>query len=185
MTTKITAKIALELAAHEGLVREAYKDSVGVWTWSIGITTRSGHKVYPRYKDSPATLKRCLEVYEWVLRTNYLPRVLKEFRGITLSEAELGGALSFHYNTGAIGRALWVEQWKDGKREQARESILNWKTPIEILKRRRKEQELFFDGTWSSDGKCDEFDVKKPSYAPDWGSGRRVSIRKEMEEILG
>lgn len=184
MTGKISAKIAAELAYHEGLVREAYKDSVGIWTWSIGITTRSGHKVYPRYRDNPQTLKRCLEVYEWVIRTNYLPRVLREFRGFDLAEHELAGALSFHYNTGAIGRALWVQQWKDGKDVEAREAILNWKTPASILGRRKKEQALFFDGVWASDGTCNEYDVAKPSYAPDWGSARRTEIKSVLEGIL-
>ena len=32
----ITHRVTLEVVTHEGLVPEAYKDSVGVWTWSLG-----------------------------------------------------------------------------------------------------------------------------------------------------
>lgn len=34
---EVTYRIALEVAYHEALVRRAYKDSVGVWTWSVGL----------------------------------------------------------------------------------------------------------------------------------------------------
>ena len=101
MSWKITPRIAAELIAHEGIVREAYKDSVGVWTWSIGVTDASGHLV-GRYKDNPQSLERCFEIFEWLLRTRYLPAVQEAFAGHELKEHELGGALSFHYNTGAI-----------------------------------------------------------------------------------
>ena len=56
MSNIITVKIAQEIVSHEAIVREAYKDSVGVWTWSVGITNASGHKVFPRYKDNPQSL---------------------------------------------------------------------------------------------------------------------------------
>jgi len=46
LSYKITKLIAAELAAHEGIVVEAYRDTVGVWTWGIGVTSRSGHKVW-------------------------------------------------------------------------------------------------------------------------------------------
>ena len=75
MPYKITPRIAAELISHEAIVREAYLDSVDVWTWSVGITSASGHTVWPRYLDNPQTLRRCFEVYEWAIRTNYLPAV--------------------------------------------------------------------------------------------------------------
>ena len=74
----ITPRIAAELIAHEGIVREAYRDSVGVWTWSVGITDASGHRV-GRYRDHPQPLSRCLEIYLWVLQNRYLPAVLQAF----------------------------------------------------------------------------------------------------------
>lgn len=55
---KITARVALELASHEGLVRQAYKDSVGVWTWSIGITSASGQPSSSSLRKSRPSLGR-------------------------------------------------------------------------------------------------------------------------------
>lgn len=63
---RIDANAAMELASHEGLVRRAYKDSVGVWTWSIGITNATGHNV-ERYIGKPQTRQHCLAIYVWAL----------------------------------------------------------------------------------------------------------------------
>ena len=53
----LTPRILGEILQHEGLAREAYRDSVGVWTWSVGITDASGHRV-ARYRDNPQPLER-------------------------------------------------------------------------------------------------------------------------------
>jgi len=174
----------MEIVAHEAIVREAYRDSVDVWTWSVGITTASGHDVYPRYKDNPQTLRRCLEVFAWALRTNYGPEVIDTFADHTLTEAQFAAALSFHYNTGGIGRATWVNDWKDGNVEEARENFMNWRKPAAIIPRRRKERDLFFEGKWSNDGTATEFPVSKPSYQPDYQNGKRVDIKDTLEELL-
>jgi len=180
---RITARIAAELLSHEAIVLEAYKDSVGVWTWGVGVTDASGHLV-GRYKDAPQPIERVLEVYVWLLRTKYAPAVVKAFDGHSLTEAQFGAALSFHYNTGAIGRASWVQSVKAGKREIARAEFMQWRRPAEIIPRRRDECELFFDGKWSSDGTTTVWPVRKPSYAPDWGNGRKVNIMADLEKAL-
>ena len=161
----LSLRTVVELADHEGLVLEAYKDVRGIWTWGVGVTSASGHRV-ERYIDNPSTIQRAIEVYEWLLRTKYLPDVLEAFRGHRLSESQLAAALSFHYNTGAIKRARWVRLWKAGDIEGARRSFMSWSRPQAIIPRRRAEQRLFFDGVWSSDGQVLIFDVAKPSYRP-------------------
>jgi lysozyme len=98
---ELTPRIALELIAHEGIVTEAYKDSVGVWTWSVGITDASGHKVFPRYKDKPQPLEHCIGVYLWLLREKYLPPVLAAFG--RMIPARPNWARRFHF-TGIPGR---------------------------------------------------------------------------------
>lgn len=176
----LTPKTVLEIADHEGVVLEAYKDSVGVWTWSVGVTDASGHRV-GRYKDRPSTLEYALSVYEWLLRTKYLPEVLAAFDE-ELTEAQTAAALSFHYNTGAIGRAEWVRLWNQGRKAEAREAIMNWSTPREIIGRRKCERNLFFEGRWSSDGKVPVYEVAKPSYKPT--KPRLVDIRPALEKAL-
>lgn len=181
--TKITPRIALELLSHESIVREAYRDSKGIWTWGVGVTSRSGHSV-ERYKDKQTTIKQALEVYIWLLQENYLPGVLKAFEGFRLTEAELGAALSFNYNTGDIRNAKWVKSVQQGDVADARLQIMNYQRPPELKKRRQKERALFFDGKWSNDGLVTVYPVRKPSYKPNWSKGRRVNVNAQLKALL-
>lgn len=180
----LTLRVILEILHHEGLVTEAYKDSKGVWTWSIGITNASGHQVYPRYLDTPQTIERCLEVYIWLLKTKYYPEVLAAFKGKTLTEAQLAAALSFHWNTGAIGVATWVKSWKLGLPSDAKTQFMRYNKPPEIVGRRRAERDLFFDGKWQGSGYVTLYDVMKPSYHPRWRSARRINVEKTVAKLL-
>lgn len=179
----LTLRVAMEIVCHEAIVREWYKDSKGVGTWSVGVTNASGHNV-DRYKDNPQTLERCLEVFLWLLQQKYIPPVLKAFKGYPLTEAQFAAAVSFHYNTGAILKADWVTHWKGGSEAQARLSIMNWRKPPEIIGRRTKERDLFFDGHWCSDGIATVYPVKKPSYHPDFRHPERVDIRPILTGLL-
>ena len=179
---EITVKTILEIAAHEALVREAYRDSVGVWTWSIGITSASGHNV-ERYIGKPQPLSKCLEIYIWLLETKYAPAVRLAFKGHDLSEEQFAAALSFHYNTGAITSASWVELFRQGKISESRKAFMLWRKPKEIIPRRRKERDLFFDGKWSGDGMITQYPVNS-SHRPDWSGGCKIDIGDELRGIL-
>ena len=176
---KLTTRVMLEILEHEAIVPEAYKDSVGVWTWGVGVTDASGHKV-GRYKDNPQTIKRCLEVYAWLLKTKYLPPVIEALG--ELPGHQLAAALSFHYNTGAIKKASWVKRFKDGNTMGARDAFMNWSIPREIIGRRKAERDLFFDKRWTSDGKVLIYGVAKPSYHPN--NPRLVDIRGPLDEVV-
>lgn len=175
---KVTPRIAAEIASHEAVIRECYKDSKGIWTWGFGVTNQSGHQVYPRYKDNPASLEKCIEVFIWLLQKQYAPDVFKAL-GNNLTENQLGGALSFHWNTGGILRASWAKHWKADDVDIAYKKIMDWNKPREILGRRQKERDLFFDGKWSSDGTCLEMGVYKPSYSPKWSTAKRIRLTFE------
>lgn len=177
----LTPRVLGELLQHEGLAREAYRDSVGVWTWSVGITDASGHRV-GRYRDNPQSIERCLEVFVWLLETRYLPAVLAAFGALEPEEHQLAGALSFHFNTGAIGRATWLKRFLDGDVETAREAILDWRKPPELLPRRRRERDLFFDAQWSGDGRVTVYEVSKPGYRP--VRPRRISVDALLDGCL-
>lgn len=181
---KVSIRALGEIVSHEAIIQESYKDSKAVWTWSAGITSASGHDV-DRYKDNPQPIRKCLEIYYWLLTTKYLPDVLSAFHGRALSEAQLAAALSFHWNTGAIKVADWVESWLAGKPTQARSEFMNYRKPPEIIERREKERDLFFDGEWSGDGKVTLYQVRKPSYTPNWGSAKRIDITADLAAISG
>lgn len=177
----LTPRIVGEIFHHEGLVREAYRDSAGVWTWSVGITDASGHRV-GRYRDNPQSIERCLEVFVWLLTTRYLPAVLRAFGAFVPHEHQLAAALSFHYNTGAIQRAAWLKRFLAGD-PRARDAFLDWRRPPEILPRRRAERALFFDGEWASDGTVLVYEVAKPSYRP--VGPRRMAVDETLTGLLG
>lgn len=179
----LTARAAAEIVGHEAIIQEAYKDSVGVWTWSVGIAATSGYNVL-QYKDNPQPLSVCLKAYVELLTSKYLPAVLKAFEGYSLSESQLCAALSFHYNTGAILKASWVKLFRSGEIARAKTSFMEWRKPPEIIERRQKECNLFFDGTWTGDGKATVYGVRKPSYRPDWGSAKRVPVLADLQALL-
>lgn len=183
--SRITPRIACELIDHEAIVQEAYLDSEGIWTWGIGVTDASGHKV-GRYKDNPQSIARCIEIYLWLLETKYLPPVLAAFGGYDLAEHELGAALSFHYNTGRIASTDWVKLVKQSKTAEARTFLeTHYLNDGDLTSRRLAEADLFFHGAWSGTGKTTVWPVKKPSYKPDWRGGKRVDITPVVEQMLG
>lgn len=180
---KITAKVALEVATHEAIIRQAYKDSRNVWTWSVGLTKASGYDP-TRYIGKPQPMDDCLAAYIEALR-RYAADVRRAFKGHNLSESEFAAALSFHWNTGAIGRASWVKSFKAGRRADAQKQIMQWTANPELRKRREAERDLFFDGRWSQDGKITEYTRVTKRHTPVWKSGKRVDVTREIERLLG
>lgn len=179
---QITLRVALEVVCHEAIIRQAYKDSVGVWTWSAGLTSASGHDV-TRYINNPQPMQKCLEVYVWALK-RYADEVREAFKGRELTEAQFAAALSFHWNTGAIKRASWVKSWLAGDVVGARKAFMAWRKPAEIIARREKERDLFFDGKWSNDGTVAEYTRLTSKHTPVWSSMVRRDVRGELTSLL-
>lgn len=170
--------VAMEVAAHEALVRQTYKDSKGVLTWCVGMTNATGHSV-ERYIGKPVGLQTCMDVYVWAL-DNYAAGVREVFKGHNLTKAQFTAALSFHWNAGAIKRATWVKHFKAGEMAAAKKSFMSWVTPPEIKARRQKECDLFFGGKWSNDGTMVKFTRLRSNMQPDFASGRRINVEKEL-----
>lgn len=185
MSNLLTVRTGLELVGHEAIVLESYLDSENVWTWGIGVTDKSGHKV-ARYKDNPSTIERVLEIYVWLLRTEYIPAVQKAFAAVKLTETQFAAALSFHYNTGAIEKTEWVKDVISGRLGEAREFLeTHYLNGGDLKGRRMKEAALFFDGKWShDDGKATVYPVLKPSYHPDFRRPQRVDISADLAKAL-
>lgn len=176
----LSEKTLLELISHEAIVRTAYKDSVGVWTWSVGITSASGHNV-ERYIKNEQTMEKCLEVFIWAVQ-RYANEVERAFVR-PLTESQFAAALSFHYNTGAIAKASWVKSFNAGNLAQSKKEFMNYSKPKEIIPRRQKERDLFFDGKWTSDGKVTEYKTYSNGNV-NWSSGKRIDIREDLKRAL-
>lgn len=141
------------LAAHEGIVPGPYLDSVGVWTYGVGHTAAAGSPVpasMPR--GMPADLDAALRDVFTVFRRDlakYEAAVAAAIGRTPCEQHEFDAAVSFHFNTGAIGRAGWVKIWKAGRKEAAARSMLaNWRRPAGIIKRREAEYGLFLSGSY-------------------------------------
>jgi len=181
----VTMKVAMETVSHEAIVLEAYLDSEKVWTWSVGLTAASG--VDPlAYKDKPAPLSACLSAYVDRLRNKYAPEVVKAFTGASLTEAQFAAALSFHWNTGAIGRTDWVTLFLAGKQREARAFLeTHYLNGGDLKERRMREAALFFDGKWTQGSTVAVVPVSKPSYQPNFRQAKQVNITADLALAMG
>lgn len=185
---RVNWKVALELAHHEAVIRQAYKDSAGVWTWSVGLTSATGHKV-ERYIGNPQPMQACMDLYVWALQ-NYAHQVEDVFAGVPLTLPEYAGAVSFHWNTGAIRRANWVQMFKNGQHAAAEASLKTWnKSGGSVVKgltsRRAAEADLIWRGVWSQDGRITEYTRLTSRSTPIWASAVRVDVEAEVLAAFG
>lgn len=181
----LTYRGALELASHEALVRQAYKDSVGVLTWCVGMTNATGHRV-ERYIGNPAPLQHCMNLYVWALR-NYAAHVDQVFAGHRLTEAQYAAILSWTWNLGggALRSASWVSLWKAGRMQEAEASLKSWnkaggKVVQGLVNRRALEANLLFRGKWSNDGTIIEYTRLRSNMQVDFSSAKRVNVEAEL-----
>lgn len=181
MAMKVSLAGAMEIIGHEAIVLSRYRDSKGIWTIGVGHTASAG-------KPNPATFKGSLsakEAFDLFRRdlARFEGRVNRAFK-VPLRQHEFDAAVSFDFNTGAIHEATWVRLFNAGKRDEAIAAIMNWKKPIEIIPRRRKEQSLFRTGFYTGAG----FATVYPA-TPDgrvlWGQGKRVDLAREFGRIPG
>ena len=179
---EVTPRVALEVACHEAIVRTAYYDSVGVLTWSVGLTSATGHRV-DRYLNNPQPLQHCLDIYVWAL-INYARQVQDVFKGHRLTEAQFAAALSFHWNTGAIRKSTWVDYFKRGDMKEAERRFKTWnkadgKTNQGLVNRRASESDLLFRGVWANKGTMTEYPVNARN-RPDFSRGKVIRVDAEM-----
>ncbi|WP_149589813.1 glycoside hydrolase family protein [Tabrizicola flagellatus] len=138
------------LEAHEGVVLKAYRDPVGVWTIGAGLTSASGVvKVRPGMVISRQEATRLLEL---ALRRNYEPAVAAAMPRAKQHEFDAG--VSFHWNTGAIGKAGWVRRWRSNAAPHLiRAGLMAWnKAGGRVLpgltRRRAEEAAVLLEGTY-------------------------------------
>lgn len=138
------------LVQEEGEVLRAYRDVIGRWTIGVGLTDASGVvKVKPGMTISQSESRRLLGL---ALRRNYEPAVEKAMPGAAQHEFDAG--VSFHFNTGAIGRASWVDLWraKAGRAAIVQRFMLWTKGGGKVLpaltKRRWRELSMLLDGKY-------------------------------------
>lgn len=147
---KTSDKGIVALMIHEGIVPGPYLDSVGVWTFGIGHTAAAGAPDPAKMRrgmpaDLDKELANVFEVFKHDL-AKYEAAVSKALPNV--KQHEFDAAVSFHYNTGAIGRATWARTLALGDVALASRQIMDWRKPPEIIKRREAERDLLLLGKY-------------------------------------
>jgi len=153
------------LICHEGIVPAPYLDSVGVWTFGIGHAETSGLDPNPAQmpRAYPANMDLALrEVFRVFLADlpKYESDVLRAVK-VPLKQHQFDALVSWHFNTGAAGKASLIKVLNSGNYAAAGRGLMDWKKPPEIIPRRREESKLFLTGeyphgratVWRTDGK--------------------------------
>ncbi len=156
---EVTEKGLAVIRAFEGRALTAYRDSAGVWTIGFGITNFDKWAVQYLGRPIGAGMTITEEQAEYLLRESlarsYVPATAKAMPNA--SPQALDGGVSFHYNTGAIGRASWVKIWRSGSTNFL-SSILSWnkaggKVLAGLTRRRQREYEIITKGDYGPEGR--------------------------------
>lgn len=189
MTTEMVTSDAgiVALMIHEGIVPGPYLDSATppVWTFGIGHTAAAGGidpAKMPRGvpTDLDAALRRVAETF----RAD-LPRYEADVRAAfkrPLSQWQFDAAVSFHFNTGAIGRADWVKAFNRGD-PKAADGFMAWKKPASIVPRRLAEMTLFRSGMYPT-GSVTVWGVTEAGRVI-WKPIRRLTAGEALEMVRG
>ena len=137
------------VADHEGCPLKAYKCPAGVWTIGLGHTSAAGlPKVTPGMTITRVT---AFEIFDRDA-IKYEQRVISRLG--KRSETQHTAAFSFDYNTGAILRAGWVQQFLNGAITKADNQLRTTyvtgggKRLKGLVRRRGEEADLFFHDKW-------------------------------------
>lgn len=186
MTYKTSAKGVVALLGHEGVVPGPYLDSKGIWTYGCGHTAAAGAPIpYNMTRGMPKDLDSALDevftVFAADLRSyeDAVARALK----VHVSQHEFDALISFHFNTGAIARAEVTRYLNLGNRKSAAKAFMNWKTPKEIIDRRKSEMKLFETGEYPS-SKISVWEVK-PTGKLAWRLAKRLSPSEALDMMSG
>lgn len=153
-----TEKGLAVIRSFEGRALKAYRDSVGVWTIGFGSTNYDKFAVAYLGRPIAQGLTITEEQAEYLLRAslshNYAPAVAKAMPGANPAQNDAG--LSFHYNTGAIGRASWVKKWLAGQPFYT--AIMSWnkaggKALAGLTRRREREHAMITRGDYGPEGR--------------------------------
>jgi len=137
------------LERQEGVVLKAYRDVAGVWTIGAGLTAATG--VIKPKAGMTITREEASSLLKSVLRNVYEPAVRKAMP--RAKPHEFDGGVSFHYNTGGIERASWVNAWIVRQWDGVRSGLLKWvrgggKLLPGLQRRRLAEYDLMKDGRY-------------------------------------
>lgn len=179
MAMKTSREGLIEIASHEGIVTSPYRDSVGIWTVGIGHTASAGAPD-PAKNRRDYSIDEIMEIFARDI-ARFENRVNAAFK-VKPTQAQFDAAVSFDYNTGGINRAGWLKDFNAGNASAARRAFMRWCKPPQIIPRRQKECDLFFEGRYSSAGKANLYPALNGKVH--WAQGRQVDIAALLNEAF-
>jgi lysozyme len=140
------------LEAHEGVVLSAYRCPAGLWTIGAGLTAASG--VVAPHAGMTITRAEASRLLKLALARNYEPAARQALGPVP--QHAFDGAVSFHFNTGAIGRATWVSAYKTNDAAGVRSRLTLWnkgggRVLPGLQRRRREEADAILLDRWPND----------------------------------
>jgi len=170
-----SAKGAAFIAAHEGVVTKAYRDTAGVWTIGVGHTAGAGP---PKpVKGMAISRDEAMAIFGRDLG-KFERRVGAALPGVPQNAFD--GAVSFDFNTGAIDKASWVRALAKGDTDAARRGLMQWtkaggRTVAGLVRRRKAEARLIFTG---------EYGPEASGLAPSVAAKRAPHEVRELQTAL-
>lgn len=178
MSRKPTEKGYAVILSFEGIALRAYQDAVGVWTIAGGITNYDKGavaRIGKIQRGLTLTMPVALELTKDSIDNRYAPAVDKALPGVTDPQFDAG--TSFHFNTGAIGRASWVPALLQKNMDRVHASIMSWnraggRVLAGLTRRRNREWEMISKGDYGPEA------TTPPLVLDEHGrpTGERVSI---------
>jgi lysozyme len=168
---KTSTQGLMAIISHEGIVTSRYKDSVGVYTIGVGHTAAAGG-INPATFSGTITVKQALDLLreDIVKYENGVNAAVK----VPLKQHQFDALVSFHFNTGAIGKAQITKTLNAGNFALAGKQFMNWVKPPEIKPRRTAEMNLFLTGEYPP--AVATVYPASPSGSVLWSQGKRVNI---------
>lgn len=131
------------LSQQEGIRYRPYKDSRGLLT--IGI----GHLIKPGESFTILTQQQVFDLFaqDCQSRVAFLNECLN---GIPVTQNQFDALFSFMYNIGNNGfeNSQVLAKLEDGDIQGAGAAFMGWSRPPEIIPRRKREMNLFLNGTY-------------------------------------
>lgn len=163
------------LAGLEGLVVNRYLDTATPPVWTIGVGhTASAGGLDPRFFTGTLTIQQAIDLFQTDIAK--YERGVNAALKVPVAQHEFDALVSFHYNTGAIGRASFMDKLNAGDRKWAAVGMMDWNKPPSIVGRRTKERDLFLTGRYSGDGVVVVY-LASPIGQVLWNKGRSVDVK--------
>ena len=172
----------IELAGHEGICLNKYKDSVGVWTIGVGATRTEIPDIAKWPQDKEITVEEAFDLMKKSI-VKYEKGVRRALK-VEIPQHTFDALVSWCYNvgTGWCKKASVIKLLNKGVHysdKRVYNALMMYKKPKEIIRRRKKEAKLLTTGVYSNKGKALLFPVNN-SGRPIYSQGRTIVVSQYL-----